>query len=153
MESLHQQLIAPTAPPAVHWWPPAPGWWIVAGLLVILALLLPWLQRLARQRRERRRHIRLDTFADIPVELPANQWLTEINIRLKQQLKQRGDEPATRLHGEAWLDYLCSQHPSAERAVLQPLAADLYRPDVSLSDAQRQALLKALRPRTRHDHV
>lgn len=152
MEALHQQLIPPGAPPPISWWPPAPGWWLIAGLLIAVLLLLPWLQRKARQRRQRRSHS-MDIFTAIPRELPDNEWLAEINTRLKQLLKQRGDDAATRLHGEAWLDYLCAEHPTERRTALQPLATDLYRPGVRLSSEQRQALLRAVRHWMRHDHV
>ena len=30
-------------PPDPSWWPPAPGWWMLAGLLLLLALLAAWL--------------------------------------------------------------------------------------------------------------
>lgn len=153
MEALHQQLIAPSAPPPIGWWPPAPGWWLVAGSILLLLVLLPWLKRQTRRRSRRRLQLGRNTFADIPAELPNNQWLAEVNIRLKQILKQRGDDAATRLFGEAWLDYLCSRNPEAPREVLRPLAADLYRPEVQLSSAERQALLRALRRWVRHEHV
>ena len=109
MEVLHQQLIAPSAPPPISWWPPAPGWWIVAGSILLLVFLLPWLRRQTRRRSRRRLQLGMSTFADIPADLPNNQWLAEINIRLKQILKQRGEDAATRLFGEAWLDYLLAR--------------------------------------------
>lgn len=153
MEALHQQLIAPSAPAPISWWPPAPGWWIVLAGLLILLLLLPLLLRQARRHRKRRLRRSLRLFTDLPPELSDSHWLAEINTRLKQLLKQRGEETATRLFGEAWLDYLCSRHPQARREALQPLAADLYRPQLQLSKAQRQALLQELRLWVRHDDV
>ena len=153
MEALHEQLIAPSAPPPIDWWPPAPGWWVVAATLLLLLLLLPWLQRQSRQHKKRRRQQGMHTLDAIPAELTDSHWLAEINIRLKQRLKQRGDEAATRLFGEAWLDYLCSRHPDIRREALQPLAADLYRPQLELSDVQRQALLRELHRWMRHEHV
>lgn len=153
MEALQQQLIAPATPAPVSWWPPAPGWWIVLAGLLILLLLLPLLLRQARRHRKRRLRRSLRLFTDLPPELSDSHWLAEINTRLKQLLKQRGEETATRLFGEAWLDYLCSRHPQARREALQPLAADLYRPQLQLSKAQRQALLQELRLWVRHDDV
>ena len=41
-------------PDAVAWWPPAPGWWIIAGLLVLLAVLLSWSYRRYQGRRLQR---------------------------------------------------------------------------------------------------
>jgi hypothetical protein len=41
-------------PDASLWWPPAPGWWIGLLLILLLALLLPWLRRWWRQRPLRR---------------------------------------------------------------------------------------------------
>lgn len=153
MQTLHEQLIAPVTPPPISGWPPAPGWWVVAATVVLLFLLLPWLQRRTRQHKKRRLQQGMHALADIPLELTASHWLAEINIRLKQLLKQRGDEAATRLFGEAWLDYLCSRHPRIRRDALRPLAADLYRPQPELSDAQRQALLRELHRWMRHEHV
>lgn len=152
-EALHQQLMLPTAPPPVSWWPPAPGWWIVLISLLLLLLLLPWLRRQTRRHKKRRLQQGMRLFADLPAELSDSHWLAEINTRLKQLLKQRGDEAATRLFGEAWLDYLCSRHPPIRRDVIQPLAADLYRPQLELSGAQRQALLRELQRWMRHEHV
>ncbi len=153
MDSLHQQLILPSPPPPVSWWPPAPGWWILLGGLLVLGLLLPLLLRQLQLRRKRRLQSGMQLFAELPAELPDSLWLAEINTRLKQLLKQRGDDAATRLFGDAWIDYLCNRYPNARREALQPLAADLYRPDSQLSAAQRQALLKELHLWLGHDHV
>lgn len=153
MDILHQQLIPPSAPAPISWWPPAPGWWILLTTLILLGLLLPLLLRQTRRRKQRRRQRRVRLFADLPAELSDSHWLAEINTRLKQTFKQRGDESATLLFGEAWLDYLCSRYPDARRDALHPLAADLYRPDLELSDAQRQDLLRELRRWMRRDDV
>lgn len=153
MEALLQQLIAPSPPPPISWWPPAPGWWIVAICLLLLTSLLPWLLTRARQRKKHQLQQSMLLFADIPAGLSDSHWLAKINTLLKQRIKQRGDEAATRLFGDAWLDYLCRAHPHAQRDVLQPLAADLYRPQLKLTDAQRQALLKELRRWMRHNNV
>lgn len=153
MDVLHQQLIAPATPAPISWWPPAPGWWLLLATLILLGLLLPLLLRRTRRRKERRRRHRVRLLANLPAELSDSHWLAEINTRLKQSLKQRGDGSATLLYGEAWLDYLCSRYPDARRDALQPLAADLYRPELKLSDAQRQALLRELRRWMRRDDV
>ena len=153
MDNLHQQLIAPAPPPPISVWPPAPGWWLVLAGLLVLGLLLPLLLRQLHQRRKRRLHSGMPLFADLPAELSDSLWRAEVNTRLKQQLKQRGDSAATRLFGEAWLNYLCSRYPNARRDALQPLAADLYRPDAQLSTAQRQALLSELQLWLEHEHV
>ena len=153
MDVLHQQLILPSPPAPVSGWPPAPGWWIVLGSLLILGLLLPLMMRRLHRRRTYRLRQRLQVFAELPATLPDSLWLAEINIRLKQLLRQRGEDAATRLFGDAWLDYLCSRCPAARREALQPLAEDLYRPGSQLNAAQRQALLKELNLWLGHAHV
>lgn len=150
MEALQQQLIAPAAPPPIGWWPPAPGWWALAAVLLLLSLLVPWLLRRRRRRNRRAARHSARTFPQIPAGLSDSQWLAEINIHLKQALRQRGEEHATRLYGEAWLDYLC-RRPGSNRAALQPLAADLYKPRASLTAEQRDALVRELRLWVRHE--
>ena len=65
----------------------------------------------------------------------------------KQTLEQ------TRLFGQQWLEYLCGTYPRAQRHVLRPLAADLYRQTPELTPEQRRALLRELRRWLRHNHV
>ncbi len=152
-QQLQTQLLHPVAPPPVSWWPPAPGWWALTGFLLLLLLLLPWLRHSLRRHKSRRRRQARQVLAEIPDHLPDAQWLAAVNVRIKQLLRQRGDEAATRLYGDVWLDYLCSRHPNSQRNALQPLAEDLYRPDLTLSPEQRQMLLRELRRWMRHNNV
>ncbi|WP_193075334.1 DUF4381 domain-containing protein [Pseudomonas sp. FME51] len=152
-ESLYTQLTHPASPPAVSWWPPAIGWWLLGCTVLLLVLLIPWLLRYARRRKRRLNRRSRQMLADISATLPDAQWLAAINISIKQRLKQRGNDAATRLFGEAWLDFLCSRSPDVQRQALQPLAADLYRPHIELTRAQRQALLAEVRRWMRHDDV
>lgn len=152
-QQLQSQLLHPVAPPPVSWWPPAPGWWLLAGLLVLLLLLLPWLIHSLRGQRSRRRRQARQALAGIPAQLTDSQWLAAVNVRIKQLLRQQGNEAATRLYGTAWLDFLCTSYPSPQRSALQPLAEDLYRPGLQLSPEQRQQLLRELRRWMRHHNV
>ena len=149
---LHDLLIPPSAPPPIPWWPPAPGWWVLMALTLLLALSLPWLW-VHWQRRSARRLRAQDALRGISGSLPDQQWLTEINTLLKRLLKQRGDLAATRLYGQAWLDYLCQHYPRPQRQSLEPLAGDLYRQSPHLSAQQRLALQRELRRWLRHNHV
>lgn len=152
-QELHAQLIPPTAPPPVSWWPPAPGWWALGGLLLLLLFLLPWLVHYFRRHKLRKRRKARQVLAEIPAQLPDSQWLAAVNVRIKQFLLQRGEEAATRLYGNAWLDYLCDHYPAPKRSALQPLADDLYRPAPDLSEEQRRSLLRELRRWMRHNDV
>jgi len=37
-------------PDASLWWPPAPGWWVTLALLLLMAVMIPWLRRRLRQK-------------------------------------------------------------------------------------------------------
>lgn len=151
-ETLAQQLVHPLPPPPVSWWPPAPGWWIVAALALLLTLCVPRLVRRLRSRSERRQYAR-HALAEVSPELDDQAWLAGLNTLIKRTLKKRGLDAPTRLYGDAWLDYLCQSYPRAQRAILEPLAADLYRPTLHLTIAQRRALLTELRRWMRHNHA
>src|SRR5690554_144129 len=98
IEQLHQQLIPPAAPPPISWWPPAPGWWVLALSLLLLLLLLPWLRRQGRRRRRRRVQPHMSLFSSIPPGLSDSHWLAEVNTRIKQLLKQRGEDSRSEEH-------------------------------------------------------
>lgn len=149
---LSTMLIHPAPPSPVPWWPPAAGWWILLGLALLFLLVLPALIRSIRRRRRERNRARqvLSVLSDT---LPDREWLTTANRVLKGLLKHQGTDHATRLFGSDWLDFLCSTYPEPKRDILQPLAADLYRPDIRLSAEQRRALRQELKRWLRHNHV
>jgi len=151
-EALYQSLIHPAAPAPVTWWPPAPGWWLLLVLAMVAGFALPWLTLRWRRLTARRRRSG-QALEDIPVDLSDQQWLSEINSLLKRLLIRRGDIAPTRLFGQQWLEYLCGTYPRAQRHVLRPLAADLYRQTPELTPEQRRALLRELRRWLRHNHV
>lgn len=145
-------LIHPTPPAPVPWWPPAPGWWVLLCLLIVLLLVLPRVARSIRQRR--REQARLgQALLGLSDTLPNREWLVAANTTVKRLTKRQGNEEATRLFGTAWLDFLCATYPRPNRTVLEPLAGDLYRPDIRLSREQRRALKHELVRWLRHNHV
>lgn len=151
-ETLAQQLIHPTSPPAVSWWPLAPGWWVLIGAAVVLCIMLPLAARRLRRRGDRRSHAQQE-LQRISGQLADRDWLTAHNSLIKRLLKAQGRDEATRLYGEAWLDYLCQSSPNVQRVALQPLAADLYRPTAHLTQSQRRALVRELQRWMRHQNV
>ncbi len=149
---LQETLIHPAAPPAISWWPPAPGWWALGAAALVLAMLVPWMLSKVRRRNIKRASVR-QSLQVVPDDLEDREWLAALNTQLKRILKRHGQEAALTLHGEQWLDYLCQSYPDARRSALQPLAADLYRPALYLSTAQRRDLKKELQRWMRHHHA
>ncbi len=150
--SMSLELMPPVAPPPIPWWPPAPGWWLLLGLALVLALMLPLLGRWMRLRRKQRRRAQT-LLAGIPDTLSDREWLTAMNTLLKRVAKHKGELPATRLHGEAWLDYLCESYPKPQRSALTPLASGLYQKAPELTPEQRARLRRELKRWLRHNHV
>ena len=151
-ETLAQQLIQPSAPPAVSWWPLAPGWWILIALGVLLCAVVPLALRQLQRRGERRSQAQRE-LGRIAAQLPDREWLAAHNALIKRLLKAGGRDDASRLYGEAWLDYLCQGCPALQRASLQPLAGDLYRPGSHLTQSQRRELVRELQRWMRHQNV
>ncbi|WP_150304060.1 DUF4381 domain-containing protein [Pseudomonas saliphila] len=149
---LSTALIHPAPPSPVSWWPPAPGWWLLLGLTLLLLLLLPRVLRSVQRRRLARTRV-TQALHGLPATLPDREWLAAANKTLKRLLKRQGNDRATRLFGDDWLDYLCATYPEPNRHSLQPLAADLYRPDVTLTADQRRALEHELKRWLQHNHV
>jgi len=93
-------------PPAPGWWPPAPGWWLLAGLLVILALLLLFLWRRNRRLRYRRQALRRLTELE-KNEVPPGTLVAELSMLLRRAaLCAFPEEGCAGLHGTAWLEFL-----------------------------------------------
>ena len=151
-EALAGQLIHPSAPPAVSWWPLAPGWWLLAAIGLLLCALLPVLIRRVRQRGDRRSQAQRE-LARIAPQLADRDWLAAHNALIKRLLRAHGRDEATRLYGEAWLDFLCQSCPSVRREALQPLAGELYRPTSHLTQTQRRELVFELQRWMRHQDV
>lgn len=149
---LSTALIHPAPPPPVPWWPPAPGWWVLLGLALLLLLVLPRVLRSVQRRRMERIRVN-QALHGLSDSLPDREWLAAANKTLKRLLKRQGNDRATRLFGDDWLDYLCATYPKPDRRVLEPLAADLYRPDVKLAAGQRRALEHEIERWLRHNHV
>lgn len=149
---LAQALIHPAPPPEPGWWPPAPGWWLVAGLLVVMLLLIPvgWARYQQLQQR-RRRAVRI--LGAINHELPTHEWVAALNTLIKRWLKTHGDPQALQLHGQQWLDFLCSRYPKPRAEILAPLGQGAYDPSCQLDSAQRQRLLFELQRWLRHNHA
>lgn len=125
---------------------------MLAALGLALLLSLPWI--VGRLRRHQRRRQRAQQLLDqISEAQPDRDWLAAMNTLLKRVAKHQGSVQATRLHGTAWLDYLCTSYPRPRRDALEPLASALYQPTPNLSPEQRRALRREVHRWIRHNHV
>ncbi|MEL0167033.1 MAG: DUF4381 domain-containing protein [Pseudomonadaceae bacterium] len=149
---LEGSLLLPALPPPIGWWPPAPGWIALAGTLLLLLLLLPVAVFLNR-RRQRRRLKAQRILWEIADDLSDQDWLAALNTQLKRHLKSRGEVAATRLYGDAWVEYLCKHYPRPRADLLAPLGGTLYQANVQLNVAERRTLQRELLRWIRHNHV
>jgi hypothetical protein len=97
-------------PAAVGWWPPAPGWWILAGV-VVLAAVMAYL----RYHRRFRERAALKALRGVLAALEGGeepiyclQRVSMIVRRFAMSIAARGDVVAG-LTGERWLGYLDSR--------------------------------------------
>lgn len=89
-------------PPSPSWWPPAPGWWLVLlALMLAVAALWYWRQRV-RRRRVQSEHL-FDSNVDAVESLPARIAIMSELLRRAARLR---DPNADRLTGDAWLRFL-----------------------------------------------
>ena len=149
---LQESLLLPAPPPPIGWWPPAPGWLLLAALLVSLLVLVPLLLILNRKRQRRRLKAQRIIW-EVPDSLTDQDWLAALNTHLKRHLKSRGNPAATRLYGQAWVDYLCQHYPRPRSELLAPLGSSLYQAQLTLSPQQRRALQRELLRWIRYNHV
>lgn len=101
-------------PEAVGWWPPAYGWWLLAGGLLIAALVLAW-----RYRSHYRERAALRGFKAVSRSLAAGGAPAECIQRISMILRRfamsvAGPRPVAGLTGEAWLGFLDSRWPRDE---------------------------------------
>ena len=86
-ETLAQQLIQPSAPPAVSWWPLAPGWWILIAVVLGLMLWYAWLVFL-RWRANRARRVALRELAHIARHYEQNGDSVQLAKELSELLRR-----------------------------------------------------------------
>ena len=96
-------------PEPVSWWPPALGWWILAGALLVVALLvllfLVWYRR-GRLDRAARSAL-AQVFADHRRHGDPQRLLRELSVVLRRiALSYFPRTEVASLSGDAWLDFL-----------------------------------------------
>lgn len=98
-------------PPAPGWWPPAPGWWLLAALVLIVAAIgVVWLLRIARTRRWRRRiGAEVDRIAARHAAHPDGVRLAAELSGVMRRASLLVEPHAAALRGEAWLAFLDEQ--------------------------------------------
>ncbi len=98
-------------PEPVSWWPPAPGWWLLLALVIMLAVLLPWL--IKRWRRKSLHTLAQAEFKQIQHAFQHHQD----NVRLVQEISAllrrvcmsyTSRSQAASLIGDDWLQQLDS---------------------------------------------
>lgn len=138
-------LLQPSAPDVVPWWPPAPGWYVVSALIIVGLLWFGWrmFQRwLANAyRREALRLVGTIAETGAAAELP------EILKRTVLSAFPRADVAS--LSGDAWLEFLDVTLGTTEftSGPGRPLADLGFGPDglSSLPEGEKQELLDLAR--------
>lgn len=134
-------------PGPVPFWPPAPGWWMLAGLIVLVALVavaLEWrrrrtlgyraLQELAAIEKDRGRYADSRAVAEAAAVLVRRIVLT------------RGDATrAAAMSGENWLAFLGSGKAGLPSEIGRHLAAAPYAPPTADLGIDRDTLIAAVR--------
>ena len=131
-------------PDPVSWWPPAPGWWLLAGVLVLLAVVALIIRRWYRRGRLGRaaRGALERVFADHRRHGDAQRLLRELSVLLRRiALSYFPRTQVASLSGEAWLGFL-DQGVSRSAATAgfregpgQVLAEGPFGPDPATVDA------------------
>ncbi len=96
-------------PDPISWWPPAIGWWIVAGSVILLAILGWLLARFLRKRRMRREAIaEVRRVAAIYQESgDPQEYVRRLSVLLRRiAISFHPREEVAGLSGEAWLAFL-----------------------------------------------
>lgn len=108
-------------PDASLWWPPAPGWWVTLALLLVLAVMIPWLMRRARQKPVNR--LSLQELQTIRQRFAAGQSNNDVirdtaALLRRTLIAYRGREGFAASTGDTWVNQL--QALVAEESFNQP---------------------------------
>ncbi len=132
-------------PDASLWWPPAPGWWVALALLLVLAVMIPWLIRRLRHKPVNRLCLQeLNTIRRrFAAGQPENDVVRDTSALLRRTLiAYRGRDGFAASTGDAWVNQLqaLAASESFSRAQLELLGHRRYQRD---SDSDIDKLLQA----------
>jgi hypothetical protein len=134
-------------PDPVSWWPPAPGWWIVAGLVVLSALICVWMIKNWRKTKPRRTAIaELRVVSESYHPNQNDQWvvqrLSEIIRRYAMTAFPRAEVAG--LTGNAWLQFLdrTGQTNQFTEGAGRLLKSEPYRSQTTMSATELMMLVK-----------
>ena len=132
-------------PDASLWWPPAPGWWIALALLLMLAMLIPWLIRRFRHKPVNRLCLQeLKAIRQRFAEGQRNKDVIRDTATLLRRtlIAYRGREGFAASTGDAWVNQLqaLAAGETFSQAQLKLLGHGRYQRD---SDSDIDNLLQA----------
>ena len=132
-------------PDASLWWPPAPGWWVTLSLLLVLAVMIPWLMRRLRQKPVKR--LCLQELQSIRQRFAAGQHNNDVvrdtaALMRRTLIAYRGREGFAASTGDDWVNQLQAlvTEQSFSQAQLELLGHRRYQRD---SDSDIDNLLQA----------
>ena len=138
-------------PPSVGWWPPAPGWWLTPLLILLLGAMAWWLYRRYKRRAIWTRQARIE-FSVIEQEYHQHQdgrkLIQSLSALIRRSaMSHLGRSGIAGLSGNDWLQFLDSvmgrKHFEGEYGQL--LAEGAWHPELSITQAQAEALLRLTR--------
>ena len=134
-------------PEPVSWWPPAPGWWLLLALIIMLAVLLPWL--IKRWRRISLNALAQTEFKHIQRAFQQHQDSTRLAQDLSALLRRVCMSYGSRtqvasLTGDDWLQHLdaLGQQPQFAGDIGQQLLTAPYQ---ATNNIDADALLNTCR--------
>ncbi len=114
-------------PAAVSFWPLAPAWWLLAAIVVLSVVAAVWAFR--RHRRSVRR-LALRELAMLEARYGTADQRVALAVSLTTLIRRVALRSSTRsgvaaLHGEPWVEFLCSNAKSEARS--PRIARDLFQ--------------------------
>ena len=120
--------------PHIGWWPLAPGWWVLAGLVVVAAIILAWRWR---RRIHRRRYVER-VLADLHLARARHAedgdsaaFAASAHALLRRVARTRDPDSVTYADA-AWRTALAGMAPKRDITRLAVLGEVMYRPGAPL---------------------